>query len=207
MHYIFDMDGTLIDSTPAYGEATINFLKENKVEYPSNVVEIITPLGYEGAARYFQSLGIDIPLDELLEGMKQSLLDQYLYHIPAKAAVIETLHRLHRAGHKLHVLTASPHMLLDPCLKRLAIYDLFENVWSSDDFKLKKSQKGIYLAVANKLGIPAGNCIFVDDNIGSITAAKNAGMHTVGVYDSATKEREPAMRQTADQYIYTFAEL
>ena len=47
----------------------------------------------------------------------------------------------------------------------------------------------------------------LDDNIHAITTAKNAGMHTIGVYDDSSRNMEPAMRQTAERYIRNFSEL
>ena len=59
---------------------------------------------------------------------------EMVYAIPVKKNVISTLEKLKEAGCDLNILTASPHAMLDVCLKRLGIYDLFTNVWSCDDF-------------------------------------------------------------------------
>ena len=50
----------------------------------------------------------------------------------AQLAVSRAVHlkSLKEKGADLNVLTASPHSMLDVCLKRLGIYDIFTNVWS-----------------------------------------------------------------------------
>ncbi len=54
-------------------------------------------------------------------------------------------------GYSLNVLTASPHRMLDACLKRNGIYNLFDNVWSCDDFSTTKSDVQIYHMAAERL--------------------------------------------------------
>ena len=189
MKYIFDMDGTLIDSMPAYCGAMINFLKRNNVEYPDNIMKIITPLGYNGSAEYFiKEFGVKKEFNEIIEEFKNDMLYEYTNTIPAKPFVEETLKRLKKEGVGLNVLTASPHCTLDPCLKRLGLYDLFDNVWSSEDFGLTKSDVNIYYQAAEKLGAETKDCIFLDDNYNAILTAKEAGMHVYGVFDESSSD-------------------
>ena len=208
MQYIFDMDGTLIDSMPSFGGAIVRYLEENGIAYPPNVVDTVTPLGFLGTAEYFiGTLGVSATVEDVARGLGDLMLDAYFYKIPAKEDVIETLIRLRAEGHSLHILTASPHVTMDPCLARLGILPLVDNAWSSDDFGLIKAKPEIYRAVAERLGVSVEDCIFFDDNLGAITAAREAGMHTVGVYDESGKHFEKQMKQTAERYIYRFSEI
>ena len=99
------------------------------------------------------------------------------------------------------------HVTMDPCLARLGILPLVDNAWSSDDFGMIKAKPEIYRAVAKRLGVSVEDCIFFDDNLGAITAARAAGMHTVGVYDESGKHAEEQMKQTAERYIYRFSKI
>ncbi|MBQ8291730.1 MAG: hypothetical protein IJX88_04385 [Clostridia bacterium] len=47
----------------------------------------------------------------------------------------------------------------------------------------------------------------VDDSMGALKPAKEAGMTTVGVYDGFSRDNESAMRALADRYIYNLKEL
>ena len=123
--YLFDFDGTLVDSMDAYSSTMLRILDESGVDYPDDVIKIITPLGYKGSADYFQSLGINRPKDELIALMVKYATDKYENEIEAKPDVIETVKALKASGHSLNVLTASPHCMLDPCLKRLGMFELF----------------------------------------------------------------------------------
>ena len=135
------------------------------------------------------------------------MLEAYYNTIPAKENVISVLTELKNRGDSLNVLTASPHITLDACLKRLGIYDLFDNVWSCEDFATSKADPQIYVRAAAKLGKRVEECMFVDDNVGAVSTAKKAGMIAVGIYDDSSKDLVAEMTAAADIYIYDFSEL
>lgn len=205
--YLFDFDGTLVDSMPTYVSVMLKILDENNIKYGTDIVKIITPLGFIGTAKYYREIGLDMEQDALVELMRRYMLDEYMYNIPAKKNVIETLKKLKERGDDLHVLTASPHATLDPCLKRIGIFDMFTNVWSCDDFNTTKADPQIYIKAAERIGKPVGDVLFLDDNYNADKTAKEAGMQVCGVYDDTSKDYIDEMKQIADFYIYDFSEL
>ena len=44
--YLFDFDGTLVDSMPTYGALMLRRLDENGISYGEDILKIITPLGF-----------------------------------------------------------------------------------------------------------------------------------------------------------------
>ena len=205
--FLFDFDGTLVDSMPTYVSSMLRILDENGVVYGDDIVKTITPLGLEGTANYFITLGIQKTKEELLQVMGEYMLDAYRYTIPAKSNVIETLQRLKKGGASINVLTASPHLTLDACLKRLKMFDLFENVWSCDDFFTTKADPQIYVSAAQRLGAPVEDILFLDDNLNADLTAKAVGMQVCGVYDESSKEYTEEMKKATDYYIFDFSEL
>ena len=148
--YLFDFDGTLVDSMPTFGATMLRILNENSITYPEDVIKIITPLGYAGTAEYFIQLGMDMPKEEIISVITRYLIEEYCNNIPAKSNVVDVVRALKARGADLNVLTASPHIMLDPCLKRLGIFDLFTNVWSCEDFNTTKADPNIYHLAAEK---------------------------------------------------------
>ena len=206
--YLFDFDGTLVDSMPTFGSVMIRILDENGVKYPADIIKIITPLGYHGTAKYFKEvLGLKLENNEALLRMLAYMKEAYENTIPAKDGVIDALVELKRRGASLNILTASPHDVLDPCLKRLGIYELFENVWSCDDFKTTKADPEIYRMAAERIGAPVGEVTFLDDNLGADKTAKLAGMNVIGVYDDSSAEYVDEMKSVCDGYVYRLSEL
>ena len=189
MIYIFDFDGTLVDSMHQWSAKMLNILDKNGIYYPPDIIKTITPLGDRGTAEYFRKLGVKMSVSEILELMDSYAMKEYQFNIPAKPYVAETLHRLKADGHTLNVLTASPHKMLDVCLKRLNLYEIFDNVWSCDDFEYTKSQPEIYLSAARRLGADVSDCIFADDNYNAVSAAKAAGMTVIAVF-GGTRTRD-----------------
>ena len=206
--YLFDFDGTLVDSMPTFCAAMIRILDENHITYGPDIVKIITPLGVNGTADYYiNDLGLKMPKDQLILLMKEYMLDAYYHTIPAKDNVICVLKELKRRGASLNVLTASPHITLDACLKRLGMWELFDNIWSCDDFHTTKADPNIYVMAAKRLGTTVENVLFLDDNLSADTTAKAAGMQVCGVYDDSSADYVAQIKAVADFYIYDFLEL
>lgn len=205
--YLFDFDGTLVDSMPAYVGVMLKILDENNMEYEDDIVKVITPLGYKGTAKYFRKMGISLSEEDMIALMNKYAYDEYANNIPAKSNVIATLKELKKNGASLNVLTASPHTTLDVCLKRLGIFDIFDNVWSCDDFETTKADKKIYEMAAAKLGVPSEKVLFLDDNLNADQTAKAAGMMVCGVFDKSSEMYTEEIKAATDYYIYDFSEL
>lgn len=205
--YLFDFDGTLVNSMPSFVSVMLRILDENNIRYDKDIVKIITPLGYGGTAKYFKELGISMSEDALVNLMNKYAYFEYENNIQAKENVIPTLEKLRQSGASLNILTASPHLVLDVCLKRLGIYDLFENVWSCEDFGKTKADPGICIEAAERLGKKTEEILFLDDNYNADKTAKEAGMKVCGVYDESSAEYVDEIKGIADHYIYNFSEL
>ena len=206
-HYLFDFDGTLVDSMPYWADTMLRVLNHHGVSYPENIIQIITPLGFRATAEHFITSGLDRTVEEILDEIASYLAPLYCDIIPAKETVAHTLRTMKSNGYGLHVLTASPHRWLDPCLRRLGLFDLFDNVWSSDDFGTTKTDPNIYVQAATRMGTTVENVTFLDDNVNADKTAKCAGMYVIGVYDDSSQNDESLMRKISDGYIRRFSEL
>ena len=205
--YLFDFDGTLVDSMPVYSAMMLGILEENHVPHEKDIIKITTPLGYAKTAELFASMGLAKTAQEILAIMNERAVKAYTFDVPAKAHVIDALQRMKARGDDLNVLTASPHAMLDPCLKRLGIWELFSNVWSCDDFGTTKADPAIYHMAAERIGKPVEEIWFLDDNLGADTTTKEAGMRVCGVYDESSAEYVQEMKQVCDAYIGDFSQI
>ena len=208
MTFLFDFDGTLVDSMPAFSALMLRILDDYSIKYDSETVKIITPLGYRGTAEYYtEQLGLPESVPALIEKMNSLAKHDYENVIPEKEGVGETLRALKAMGASLNVLTASPHAALDPCLTRLGLMPLFDNVWSCDDFGTTKSDPNIYVLAARALGKEVGDVTFIDDNINAVKTAMKAGMRAFGIYDESGADFESELKAIADGYLYKMSDL
>ena len=206
--YLFDFDGVLVDSMPYWSGTMLDVLKKNKIAYPDNIISIITPLGNEGAVTYFRdNLGAKMSVEEMLAQVEEYAFPKYRDEIILKPGVHEYLDMLRKKGCSVNILTASPHKMVHPCLKRNGVFELFDNIWSCEDFGLPKSNPEIYFQAAQKLGVQSADVVFFDDNINAVKTAVQAGMFTVGVYDKTSENFSETIKNTANMYITGFSDL
>ncbi len=206
--YIFDLDGTLIDSMPFAMEVVLSPLRKNGIVYPENIVDTLMPLGYKGIAKcYAEEMGVPMTADETYDYFMERLVKAYAEEISLKPTAKETVLALKEGGARVCVLTASPHTFIDPCLKRAGIFDLFEGVWSTEDFGLSKGDVRIYRTVAERLGVGVDALTMIDDCLGVIQAAKRAGAATVAVYEPYSASDEKELRAAADRCVRLLDEI
>ncbi len=207
MNYIFDFDGTLVDSMPTWAGVHIDALKNAGIPVPDGFVNTITPLGNHRASQYTISLGLDISLDDYLDYVSKTLYREYTTKVVLKEHVRETLEELISRGHKVSVLTASPHLYVDECLQNNGVYSLFDKVWTIDDFGYPKSEVIIYKMAAERLNTTVEQCVFVDDNLTALTTAKASGMYTVAMYDDTSAQYAKEIEAVSDVYVKDFAHM
>lgn len=203
--YIFDFDGTLVDSMPFWANKMLNILNLAGVDYPNDIITTIATMGDAGSAKYFREvLGVKFSIEEMFTMMDEYGIPKYRDEILLKDGVKDALERFKADRISLNVLTASPHKMLDPCLKRNGVYHLFDNVWSTDDFKMPKTDVNIYLKAVKLAGGKVENSFFFDDNFGAVKTAKQAGLTAIGVYDKTSGIFIDQIKSVADKFIYSF---
>ena len=192
---------------PVWAGTYVQMLRQHGIAVPDGFVRKITPLGNDGAARCLIEMGLPMSKEEILRSAMERYAYEYGNNIPLKPNVAQALEKLAASGNKVHVLTGSSHSYVDSCLKRHGVFDLFQNVWSVDDFPYTKAQTEIYFEAAKRLGAAIGDCVFFDDNFPAICTAAKAGMQTVGVYDASSADFSEQMKAVADRYITDFSEI
>ncbi len=199
--HIFDLDGTLVDSMRAWTDGTVKLLDEAGIGNKDEIIRTITPLGAKGAAEYLIKVGIKGTAEELLHSIEENMIYQYSHVIRLKRGAEAYIKELSDKGDRLFVLTASPHKTTDACLKNNGVFDLFERVFTIDDFGLFKSDTRIYDEAAERIGVKNDEITFYDDNIIALETAKKAGLHVVGVYDASSEGDADKIKKITEKYL------
>ena len=111
--FLFDFDGTLVDSMPAFVSCMLRILDEQQIAYEKDIIKVITPLGIAGTATYFQKLGVTLSVEEIVEKIKDYLMEEYEFHIPAKPHVIEVLQKLKQSGAQFPVMAFNEDIIFN----------------------------------------------------------------------------------------------
>lgn len=207
--YFFDMDGTLVDSMPrAWQEVILKYLDDRGVSYPKEMISEVVTKGFMAIANYYvDNLGIkerpQIIYDYFMEGLEPLYANEF----ELKNGAIKLIKKLKSEGHTVNVISGSPHRFVDPCLKRHNVFNLFDNVWSVEDFNLAKSNEKLYQELSKKVGKKPENCVLIDDSIGAIKTAKNFGFYTIGIFETVVENYWGEVKATADKTILDFTEL
>ncbi len=201
--FIFDMDGTLLDSMPLWRDFDKHYLKRYNITPPDNLDEIVAPLTLPECADYFTSLGIDRDRDFIISEVVSIVKDEYENNIPLKPGMDELLKELHLEGHIICLLTTSEKSYAIPALKRLGIYNYFNAIYTSSELNMDKRTPGIYKNICDKYNIPPENTTVYEDTIFAVRSAKGAGCHVIAVYDENSAVYWDEIQQTADEvFIY-----
>lgn len=205
---VFDLDGTLVDSMPYFSKGILSIADEAGLTYDSELLKILTPLGYTKSAEYYvNELGVQDSVPSIVKRIEKRLVYEYANNIYLKPGVPAYLKKLRDEGVRLFVLTASPHSATDVCLKHNGIYDWFDAVWSVEDFKLSKSDTRIFEEVARVIGCEVGEVHYFDDSLIALENARAAGYITYGVYDAQTEDEVARMRTLSDTVVMSFEDM
>ena len=207
--YFFDVDGTLVDSmTRAWNEVIIKYLVDRKVSHPENLIAQTVTKGFMGIANYYVDvLGIKEKPQDIYDFFMKNLERLYVQEFELKKGAVELVKTLKSKGYSVNVISGSPHRFVNPCLKRNGVFDLFDNVWSVEDFSLAKDDVNLFLKLAKSVGAEPSNCTIIDDSINAIKTAKLAGFNTVGMYEVTVENFFEEMKDFADYTILDFTEV
>jgi len=178
--YLFDCDGTIVDSMPLHYIAWKTALAEHGCVYEEKLFyawggrpirEIIRLLN--------EAQGLNMPIEEVAE-KKEAIYLSLLPQLKAIPEVIEHIDAQH-GRIPLAVVSGSRRDSVTGSLGALGLLDKFETLVCAEDYKHGKPAPDAFLLAAERLGIPASECLVFEDTELGIEAATAAGMASVKV--------------------------
>jgi phosphoglycolate phosphatase len=180
---VFDLDGTLVDSSRDLATATNAALAAVAPGVAPLSLEVVRSFVGEGAgvliARSLAEAGIRRRPEEVLP----TFLDRYrrclLETTRLYPGVVETLDRL--GGHTLAVLTNKPGDMSRAILAGLGVAGRFARIYGGGDFPGRKPDPAGLLLLLEDLGVRPEQAVLVGDSAVDVRTGRAAGVPTVGV--------------------------
>ena len=177
---IFDLDGTLLDSTWVWSQIDTDFLKKRGFEVPKDYSTAIMAMGFEEVAKYtIKRFLLQETKEDVMAEWDAMARDAYAHDVKLKKGVKELLLWLKKQDIKMAGATSNSASLFEPCLKNLGIYDWFHSFTETGDVKRGKEFPDVYLKAAEKMGVNPGTCFVFEDILPAVLGAKKGGFQTV----------------------------
>lgn len=168
--FLFDMDGTLLDSSAVVERVWMTWAREHGVD-PKALLAALHGVRAEDTIRRFAGPTLDVARET--EWILQAELNDVegIVQLDGIGAFIARLE-----PHEWAVVTSATHALATVRLKaaNLPIPRVF--VTAEDVQRGKPDPEGFLLA-AKKLGVPIEQCLVFEDSPAGVKAAKSAGAH------------------------------
>lgn len=205
---IFDLDGLLVDSEPAWARADELFLARRNVACPGDLDELLLGVGQQEALEVFRSrFGIRGNDEELIAERRGLLYQVLLADLRVMEGARELVGDLSRSGMVLAVATGGHDgVRARDILERAGLWGFFSVVVSSDEVKRGKPHPDVFLLTAERLGVVPPDCVVLEDAPNGVLAARSAGMRVIGVNGDETVQEELG-RSGADAVVASLKEI
>lgn len=205
---IFDLDGTLLDSTGIWEKIDIDFLGKRGILVPEDFMDAIKTHNFQTGSVYVaERFGLAESPEQIAQEWFEMAVKAYAYEIQLKKDADVFLKKLKQMGIKLAVATSSHRSLYEPCLKRNGVYGLFDSFTQTDEVCRGKGHPDVYELAARRSGAAVSECMVFEDILRGAQGAVSGGFFTVGVYDEASAKDAVQMRCICDAYIEDYREL
>ncbi|MHA1372627.1 MAG: HAD family hydrolase [Promethearchaeota archaeon] len=187
--FIFDMDGTLLDSTEAHYRAWDRVTREHGFNYKRP--EITRHFGkttHDIARALF-----DKSEEDFILSVSKKKADYFLEELPSAVLIEgsrEVLTALKARDKIICIASSNIKKALFRVIETFNLKKLIDVVVGLDDIKKGKPDPEIIIRCTTMAGVKPEECIVVGDSIYDMQAAKAAGCYVVGVLTGASSRSD-----------------
>ncbi|MBF6600846.1 MAG: HAD family phosphatase [Dehalococcoidia bacterium] len=184
---IFDMDGVLTDSEPAFHAAVNDILDRFGTSISlrdyERFIGTATPVMWQ---RMIALKRLPATLPEILDAYEAPLLARLREPRPPLPGARELLARLRTMRVPLGLCTASYRRWVDAILASAGIAPEFDVIVAADDVERTKPDPQPYERAAAALGLRADECVVIEDSVSGLTSALASGACVVQLRATGT---------------------
>ena len=207
--FIFDMDGTMIDSMRVWKDIDDEYIEKYDLTEPEDFHEAMEGLSYTETAEYFLKVFPTLPktVEELKEEWYEMALYKYSHEMELKEGLEEVIRGARAKGIRIGIATSNDRKLVEACLRGMGVEELVDTISTGCEVKKGKPAPDVYLKAAGDLGVAPENCLVFEDVPMGIMAGKNAGMKVCAVDDWFSAPQMERKKELADYYIKNYYEI
>ena len=201
---IFDLDGVLVDSGEFHKQSWYDLADKEGFSLTDEF--FYSTFGMQNYQVIPQMLGTDVAPDEVerLSVLKEQRFRELVAgKLTLLDGVPELIEKLKSSGFLLAVGSSAPWVNLDFMLRQVKIDNCFDALVCGDEITHSKPAPDTFLKAAEKLSVLPGRCVVVEDAVQGVEASIAAGMATVAV--TTTRSRQELDR--ADVIVDSMTEL
>lgn len=180
--YIFDCDGTLVDTMPLHYRAWDRAMQNAGLKGTLSE-ELFYSLGgmptRKVAAVFAKHYGLTIDIDYVFHH-KEELFLEMQPEMKVIKPVVDFARKLH-GRFPMSVASGGPKPIVTKTLELMHLADLFPVVVTPEDVAHGKPAPDMFLLAAKKMGVPPARCLVFEDATPGFEAAAAAGMQCVKV--------------------------
>jgi beta-phosphoglucomutase-like phosphatase (HAD superfamily) len=186
--YIFDLDGTLVDTMPLHYTAWESALRKAGLKGRLDE-DLFYALGGVPSRRVASLLGErhGLTLDPVaVYRDKEEAFMGSLQTLELILPVVEFARKVAAEGYPVSIASGGTHDVVTSTLQKTGLAPLFPVVVTADDVEHGKPAPDMFLLAAKRMGVEPTKCLVFEDGQPGIKAAQAAGMKWVFVQSRAS---------------------
>jgi HAD superfamily hydrolase (TIGR01509 family) len=178
------MDGTLVDTEPYWMLAEEELVAAWGGSWSHEDALQLVGQGLWSSALVFQSRGVDLAPQQIIDTLTDRVLTQIAEHVPWRPGARELLAEVRAAGIPTALVTMSVRRMADTIIAALE-HELggtaFDVVVAGDEVERPKPYPDAYLRAAELLAVPITACVAIEDSEPGVAAAVASDATTFAV--------------------------
>lgn len=205
---IFDLDGTLINSTSLWADIDKEFFARRNMEVPEKYAKEIAHLGLKKAAEITKKLYCPNENEEdIIAEWNYYAQKAYEEDITIKDHALELIKKLKSFGVYIALATANSKELYLPCIKRLGIDKYLDYLIDVNSCKSGKNTTEIYDRATEHFHLENKDVVIFEDLLEPIKVAVSGGYLVIGVYDPHSISNIEEHKKHPHLFIRSFKEI
>lgn len=209
--FIFDCDGTLVNSSPVWGHAQVELLRRHGVDVTVDVFAQFEHLSLEDECQaYHDTWGIGVNGKEVYRELGDILIDGYS-KVPPREGLLAFLEQAKAAGIAMCVATSTPAELVQSALSAAGLDRYMEFITTTGEAGRSKQFPDVYELALRRLEEHHGHKFerawVFEDAVFGLKSSGTAGFKRVGIYDPHGRMERDEVRASCDIFIDSYEEL